>query len=127
MLAEANQAIERSLREDIIPGSDSQPTTEDWYCGRGGGSGTEEDYYWRRPSDNWYQKDVVPSTYVAIHNEVFEVWNANPIVEMGGQLRAGRRRSGPRPQQKGDRRWSTPSGTIPTTTWTCASTTSARS
>ena len=36
---------------------------------------------------SWYQKDVVPSTYLDIHNQVFEAWNANPIanyiVEMG--------------------------------------------
>lgn len=86
-LQEANQAIERRLREDTLPGSASQPTTEDWYWGRRGSSGSEEDYFWRRLSDNWYQKDVVPSTYLEIHNQVFEAWNANPIanyiVEMG--------------------------------------------
>lgn len=75
------------LKEDTRPGAASQPTTEDWYWGRRGSSGTEEDYFWRRLSDNWYQKDVVPSTYLEIHNQVFEAWNANPmanyIIELG--------------------------------------------
>jgi hypothetical protein len=89
-VSELNAAIEervRELREDTNPGSASQPTVEDWYWGRHGSSGTEEDYFWRRLSDNWYQKDVVPSTYLEIHNQVFEAWNANPmanyIIEMG--------------------------------------------
>src|SRR5579884_1089694 len=82
-----NQLLEAKLREDTSPASASQPTTEDWYWGRRGSSGSEEDYFWRRLSDNWYQKDVVPSTYLDIHNQVFEAWNANPIanyiVELG--------------------------------------------
>ncbi len=41
--------------------------------------GTEEDYYWRRLSDNWYQKDVIPATYLEIHNRVYEAYNANPL------------------------------------------------
>jgi len=64
-----------------------EATTEDWFWGRLGASGTEEDYFWRRLSDNWTQKDVLPGTYLQIHNEVFEAYNANPmanaIVEMG--------------------------------------------
>jgi len=91
-IQQLNAAIESriregALREDTLPGSASQPTTEDWYWGRRGSSGSEEDYYWRRLSDNWYQKDVIPSTYLEIHNQVFEAWNANPIasyiVELG--------------------------------------------
>jgi hypothetical protein len=39
----------------------------------------EEDYYWRRLSDNWYQKDVIPSTYLEIHNQCYEAYNANPL------------------------------------------------
>jgi hypothetical protein len=76
----------QSLRE-ATPAVALQPTVEDWYWGRAGSSGSEEDYFWRRLSDNWYQKDVIPATYLEIHNQVFEAWNANPlanyIIEMG--------------------------------------------
>ncbi len=54
------------------------PMQEDYYWGRLG-AGMEEDYYWRRLSDNWYQKDVIPSTYLEIHNQCYEQFNANPI------------------------------------------------
>jgi len=55
-------------------------TEEDYYWGRAAGAaGTEEDYYWRRLSDNWYQKDVLPSTYLEIHNACYEAYNANPL------------------------------------------------
>ncbi|HLL79618.1 MAG TPA: hypothetical protein VKT25_08970, partial [Ktedonobacteraceae bacterium] len=43
----------------------SSPTQEDWYWGRLA-TGGEEDYFWRRLSDNWYQKDVIPSTYLEL-------------------------------------------------------------
>src|SRR5579872_5968778 len=60
-------------------------TLEDFYWGRPTG-GVEEDYFWRRLSDNWYQKDVIPSTYLELHNQCYEAYNANPlanyIVEM---------------------------------------------
>lgn len=56
----------------------SSPTQEDWYWGRMA-TGTEEDYFWRRLSDNWFQKDVIPSTYLEIHNQVYEAYNANPL------------------------------------------------
>src|SRR5579864_4154084 len=55
-------------------------TLEDFYWGRPTG-GTEEDYLWRRLSDNWYQKDVIPSTYLEIHNQCFEAYNANPLAK----------------------------------------------
>jgi len=42
-------------------------------------TGGEEDYYWRRLSDNWYQKDVIPSTYLELHNACYEAYNANPL------------------------------------------------
>jgi hypothetical protein len=29
----------------------------------------EEDYYWRRLTDNFYQKDLMPSTYLEMHNQ----------------------------------------------------------
>jgi len=73
----------RQLREAVDP----QPTTEDWFWGRASATGSEEDYFWRRLSDNWPQKDVLPGTYLEIHNQVYEAYNANPmanaIVEMG--------------------------------------------
>ncbi|MDE3074140.1 MAG: hypothetical protein KGJ86_01810 [Chloroflexota bacterium] len=67
------QAREQRVREDVGSG-----TLEDFYWGRPA-SGTEEDYLWRRLSDNWYQKDVIPSTYLEIHNECYEAYNANPL------------------------------------------------
>ena len=30
-------------------------------------------------SDNWYQKDVIPSTYLELHNACYEAYNANPL------------------------------------------------
>ena len=56
----------------------SSPTQEDQYWSRRA-SGEEEDYYWRRLSDQIYLKDVVPSTYLEIHNQVYETYNANPL------------------------------------------------
>ncbi len=56
----------------------SSPTQEDWYWGRLA-TGGEEDYYWRRLSDNWLQKDVIPSTYLELHNTCYEAYNANPL------------------------------------------------
>ena len=56
----------------------ASPTQEDWYWGRLA-TGDEEDYYWRRLSDNWWQKDVIPSTYLEIHNACYEAYNANPL------------------------------------------------
>ncbi|HZO75636.1 MAG TPA: hypothetical protein VFB60_25750 [Ktedonobacteraceae bacterium] len=67
------------IQEQIDPtASASSPTQEDWYWGRAV-TGGEEDYYWRRLSDNWYMKDVIPSTYLEIHNACYEAYNANPI------------------------------------------------
>ncbi len=56
----------------------ASPTQEDHYWGRAAG-GTEEDYYWRRLSDTASQKDVLPSTYLEIHNACYEAYNANPL------------------------------------------------
>lgn len=56
----------------------SSPTQEDWYWGRLA-TGSEEDFFWRRLSDNWYQKDVLPSTYLELHNQCYEAYNANPL------------------------------------------------
>jgi hypothetical protein len=78
-LPPADQPATRHVREQINPALlASSPTQEDWYWGRTA-SGTEEDYFWRRLSDNWYQKDVIPSTYLEIHNQCYEAYNANPL------------------------------------------------
>ncbi|HEX4207867.1 MAG TPA: hypothetical protein VHZ51_27445 [Ktedonobacteraceae bacterium] len=67
------------VREQVSPTFfSSSPTQEDWYWGRLA-TGGEEDYYWRRLSDNFYQKDVIPSTYLEIHNHCYEAYNANPL------------------------------------------------
>ncbi|GHO85784.1 hypothetical protein [Dictyobacter formicarum] len=41
--------------------------------------GGEEDYYWRRLSDDFALKDIVPATYLELHNQCYEAWNANPL------------------------------------------------
>ncbi|MBV9228011.1 MAG: hypothetical protein JOZ18_01770 [Chloroflexi bacterium] len=70
---------EQRITEQINPTFfSSSPTQEDWYWGRIA-TGGEEDYLWRRLSDNWYQKDVIPSTYLEIHNQCYEAYNANPL------------------------------------------------
>ncbi|MDQ2713885.1 MAG: phage portal protein, partial [Chloroflexota bacterium] len=67
------------IQEQINPTAmASSPTQEDWYWGRLA-TGSEEDYFWRRLSDNWYQKDVIPSTYLELHNQCYEAYNANPL------------------------------------------------
>ncbi len=67
------------IQEQINPTAiASSPTQEDWYWGRMA-TGGEEDYYWRRLSDNWYMKDVIPSTYLELHNTCYEAYNANPL------------------------------------------------
>ncbi len=71
--------IQQQIQEQIDPTAFSaSPTQEDQYWGRLA-TGDEEDYYWRRLSDNWYQKDVIPSTYLEIHNACYEAYNANPL------------------------------------------------
>jgi hypothetical protein len=66
------------IAEQINPPSfASSPTQEDWYWGHAAGS--EEDYFWRRLSDNLFNKDVVPGTYLEIHNQCYEAYNANPL------------------------------------------------
>jgi len=73
--------------------SESGPTQEDWYWGRSSATGAEEDYYWRRISDNYSQKDVLPGTYLELHNQCYEAYNANPmanaIIEMGSNFVLG--------------------------------------
>src|SRR5689334_15944452 len=70
-----------TVREQVDPLStaySANPLQEDQYWGRLAG-GADEDYYWRRLSDNWYQKDVIPSTYLELHNACYEAYNANPL------------------------------------------------
>ena len=55
----------------------SSPTQEDLYWGLA--TGSEEDYYWRRLSDNVYAKDLIPSSYLELHNACYEAYNANPL------------------------------------------------
>lgn len=67
------------IQEQINPTSiASSPTEEDWYWGRMA-TGEEEDFLWRRLSDTWYQKDVLPATYLELHNLCYEAYNANPL------------------------------------------------
>ncbi|GCF09561.1 hypothetical protein KDI_31250 [Dictyobacter arantiisoli] len=40
---------------------------------------TEEDYYWRRLSDDLSLKDVMPATYLDLHYQCYEAWHANPL------------------------------------------------
>ncbi len=69
---------QQQIQEQVDPTAfASSPTQEDQYWGLG--TGSEEDYYWRRLSDNIYTKDVIPSTYLEIHNACYEAYNANPL------------------------------------------------
>jgi hypothetical protein len=65
----------KRLAEGLTGGGSLQ---EDRYWGRRA-IGTEEDLYWRRLTDDWYGKDVLPSTYLEIHNQCYEAYNANPL------------------------------------------------
>src|SRR6266849_1202481 len=73
--ADAGERLAEAINPTTYSGG---PLQEDWYWGRLS-AGQEEDYYWRRLSDNWYQKDVIPSTYLEIHNQCYEAYNANPL------------------------------------------------
>lgn len=73
--AETPSRLQEQINATALSAS---PTQEDWYWGRVA-TGDEEDYYWRRLSDNWFQKDVIPSTYLELHNMCYEAYNANPI------------------------------------------------
>ncbi len=72
------QSPQQHIQEQIDPTVfATSPTQEDQYWGLA--SGSEEDYYWRRLSDNVFAKDVIPSTYLEIHNACYEAYNANPL------------------------------------------------
>ncbi len=53
-------------------------TQEDWYWGPLP-RGTEEDALWRRLSDNWFQRDTDPATFLEILNHCYEAYTANPL------------------------------------------------
>ncbi len=78
VLREDPPAAQRILEQINPTAISSSPVQEDWYWGRLA-TGDEEDYYWRRLSDNWYQKDVIPSTFLEILNTCYEAYNANPL------------------------------------------------
>src|SRR5437899_479255 len=71
---------EERLTEQINPTamSTSAPTQEDWYWGYLS-NGTEDDRLWRRLSDNWFQKDLIPSTSLEVPNQCYKPYNANPL------------------------------------------------
>src|SRR5262249_62019646 len=73
-LTEHQQRIAELINPTFIS---SSPAQEDWYWSRA--NGTDEDYGWRRLTDIWYQKDVIPSTYLEIHNQCYETYNSNPL------------------------------------------------
>ena len=55
----------------------SSSTQEDQYWG---GGSSEEDHLWRSLSGSGFaQKDVLPSTYLEIHESCYEAYNANPL------------------------------------------------
>src|SRR5207237_8938815 len=68
------------LTEQVNPTmmASSMPTQEDWYWSKLS-SGSEEDFLWRRLSDLAYTKDLIPSTYLEVHNQCYEAYNANPL------------------------------------------------
>lgn len=70
---------EQRIQEQLNPAYiASSPTQEDWYWSRMA-TGVEEDFWWRRLSDNWFTKDVIPATYLELHNLCYEAYNANPL------------------------------------------------
>lgn len=75
----ASTRSEQHIQEQLNPTFfSSSPTQEDRYWGSAA-TGDEEDYFWRRLSDNWYQKDPLPATYLELHNACYEAYNANPL------------------------------------------------
>jgi hypothetical protein len=57
----------------------SSPTQEDAWWSSYYVNGTDEDRLWRRLADSWYLKDVLPSTYLEIHNACYEAYCLNPL------------------------------------------------
>ncbi|GHO98450.1 hypothetical protein KSF_084980 [Reticulibacter mediterranei] len=71
---------EEQIQEQIDPTllAFAAPTQEDYTWSKLT-TGGEEDYYWRRLSDVAYQKDLMPSTYLELHNLIYESYHANPL------------------------------------------------
>ncbi|GHO56615.1 phage portal protein [Ktedonobacter robiniae] len=87
-------ARDARISEQMNPGFFSSTAGVEEERRWGYASGTEEDYYWRRLSDNFYLKDLVPSAYLEMHNQVYEAYHANPlafaIIEMTTSFVLGR-------------------------------------
>ncbi|GER88626.1 hypothetical protein KDW_27880 [Dictyobacter vulcani] len=45
----------------------------------GNRAGTEEDYYWRALSGDVTRKDLLPATYLELHEQCYEAWSVNPL------------------------------------------------
>ncbi|HEU5376156.1 MAG TPA: hypothetical protein VFV38_11995 [Ktedonobacteraceae bacterium] len=73
--SQAEPRIQEQLNPAFIA---SSPAQEDTYWGRMA-TGSEEDFWWRSLSDNWFMKDVIPGTYLELHNLCYEAYNANPL------------------------------------------------
>jgi hypothetical protein len=74
--ANAAPAVQEQL--SIAAMGTSALTQEDWYWGPLP-RGTEEDALWRRLSDNWFQRDNDPATFLEILNHCYEAYTANPL------------------------------------------------
>src|SRR5437899_4860065 len=46
----------------------------------------EEDAWWRPLSGGWSDKDVLPSTYLEIHNQCFEAYGSNPLARQAIEI-----------------------------------------
>src|SRR5579862_3823938 len=80
LYGEGSTTAVEPLTEQVNMTNFSSPPTEEerlWSYQRA--TGTEEDYFWRRLSDNWYGKDQIPSTYLEVHNRCYEQFNSNPL------------------------------------------------
>lgn len=73
---EETQRVTEQINPTFFSGG--YPTQEDWYWNPLV-SGSEEDYLFRRLSDQAFLKDVLPSTYLEIHNQCYEAFNSNPL------------------------------------------------
>ncbi|WP_126598553.1 hypothetical protein [Dictyobacter aurantiacus] len=79
VMGRRNKSRRQRVAEQIDPaGIATGLTQEDLTWGRNVVGG-EEDYYWRRLSDDFALKDIVPATYLELHNQCYEAWNANPL------------------------------------------------